>query len=158
MTVEPMIGIEPMTSSLPRKCSTPELHGPKNSSATLNPGFQQHYSTNSGTSPFPTVTTHPCKVERVMGIEPTLSAWKAGVLPLYDTRIRLKFAHNQPRIPARFRTDGGGRRIRASEAYAADLQSAPFDRSGIPPHKRGIMIVRPSGVNNHLSRTDNVTM
>ena len=22
-----------------------------------------------------------------MGVEPTLSAWKAGVLPLYDTRI-----------------------------------------------------------------------
>ena len=26
-------------------------------------------------------------VERVVGIEPTLPAWKAGVLPIYDTRI-----------------------------------------------------------------------
>ena len=25
-------------------------------------------------------------MERVAGIEPTLSAWKAGVIPLYDTR------------------------------------------------------------------------
>ena len=25
-------------------------------------------------------------MERVVGIEPTLSAWKAGVIPLYDTR------------------------------------------------------------------------
>ena len=32
---------------------------------------------------------------------------------------------------------GGGRRIRTSEAEAADLQSAPFDRSGIPPKPSG---------------------
>ena len=25
-------------------------------------------------------------LERVAGIEPALSAWKAGVIPLYDTR------------------------------------------------------------------------
>ncbi len=30
---------------------------------------------------------------------------------------------------------GGGRRIRTFEAYATDLQSAPFDRSGIPPKR-----------------------
>ena len=29
--------------------------------------------------------------------------------------------------------NGGGSWIRTNEAYAADLQSAPFDRSGIPP-------------------------
>ena len=34
---------------------------------------------------------------------------------------------------------GGGRRIRTSEAEAADLQSAPFDRSGIPPNEGGIL-------------------
>jgi hypothetical protein len=47
-----------VTSSLPRKCSTAELCGP-------NPNL-----------------------ERVMGIEPTLSAWKAEVLPLNYTRLR----------------------------------------------------------------------
>ena len=26
-------------------------------------------------------------LERVVGIEPTFPAWKAGVLPIYDTRI-----------------------------------------------------------------------
>ena len=26
------------------------------------------------------------KMERVVGIEPTFPAWKAGVLPIYDTR------------------------------------------------------------------------
>lgn len=29
------------------------------------------------------------KMERVMGIEPTLFAWEARVLPLNDTRISL---------------------------------------------------------------------
>ena len=27
------------------------------------------------------------QLERVVGIEPTFPAWKAGVLPIYDTRI-----------------------------------------------------------------------
>ncbi|GEM_PF-5274812 len=28
------------------------------------------------------------KLERVKGIEPSLSAWEAGVMPLYDTRFQ----------------------------------------------------------------------
>ena len=55
----PTIGIEPMASPLPRECSTPELRG-------------QQYDRK--------------KMERVMGIEPTPSAWKAEVLPLNYTR------------------------------------------------------------------------
>ena len=36
-----------------------------------------------------------------------------------------------------FRLDfGGGRRIRTFEAFATDLQSAPFGRSGIPPKEK----------------------
>ena len=50
---EPTTGFEPVTSSLPRKCSTAELRR---------------------------------RIERVMGIEPTSPAWKAGVLPLNYTR------------------------------------------------------------------------
>ena len=50
---EPTTGFEPVTSSLPRKCSTAELRR---------------------------------RLERVMGIEPTSPAWKAGVLPLNYTR------------------------------------------------------------------------
>ena len=53
-----------------------------------------------------------------MGIEPTLSAWKAEVLPLNYTRNCL---------------NGGGGRIRTFEAETADLQSAPFNHSGTPP-------------------------
>ncbi len=61
VSLEPTTGIEPVTSSLPRKCSTTELCGRHNTRAQFN-------------------------LERVMGIEPTLSAWKAEVLPLNYTR------------------------------------------------------------------------
>ena len=36
---------------------------------------------------------------------------------------------------------GGGRRIRTFEAHATDLQSAPFDRSGIPPKESDILLL-----------------
>jgi hypothetical protein len=38
-------------------------------------------------SPQFSVKTHPSILERVMGIEPTSSAWKAEVLPLNYTRL-----------------------------------------------------------------------
>ena len=57
-----------MTSSLPRKCSTTELCG-------LFPSF-----------PAKSNASLPAIYKRVMGIEPTLSAWKAEVLPLNYTR------------------------------------------------------------------------
>ena len=53
-----------------------------------------------------------------MGIEPTLSAWKAEVLPLNYTRI-LERVGFEP-----------------TKAEPADLQSAPFNRSGISPEKQ----------------------
>ncbi len=56
--VELLVGFEPTTSSLPRKCSTPEL--------------QQQ--------------TRMKELERVKGIEPSQPAWKAGALPLSYTR------------------------------------------------------------------------
>ncbi len=52
-----------------------------------------------------------------MGIEPTLSAWKAEVLPLNYTRM----------------VEGEG--FEPSKAEPSDLQSDPFDRSGTPPKK-----------------------
>ncbi len=52
-----------------------------------------------------------------MGIEPTLSAWKAEVLPLNYTRM----------------VEGAG--FEPAKAEPSDLQSDPFGRSGIPPLK-----------------------
>ncbi len=45
-----------------------------------------------------------------MGIEPTLSAWKAEVLPLNYTRPSI--------TPTLFQTGGGGGRIRTFEGRA----------------------------------------
>jgi hypothetical protein len=55
-----------------------------------------------------------------MGIEPTLSAWKAEVLPLNYTREAIIL-------------EGEG--FEPSKAEPSDLQSDPFDRSGTPPQK-----------------------
>ena len=71
LNLEPTPGFEPGTSSLPRKCSAPELCG------------------QCG-KPFSCSTTF--LLERVMGIEPTSSAWKAEVLPLNYTRLFLSIS------------------------------------------------------------------
>ena len=55
----PQVGLEPTTVRLTAECSTTEL-----------------------------LRNNKLKLERVMGIEPTLSAWKAEVLPLNYTRIK----------------------------------------------------------------------
>jgi hypothetical protein len=58
-----------------------------------------------------------------MGIEPTLSAWKAEVLPLNYTRFFSYF----------LLVEGEG--FEPSKAEPSDLQSDPFDRSGTPPKR-----------------------
>ena len=57
------------------------------------------------------------KMERVKGIEPSRSAWKAGALPLSYTRILVEGAGFEP-----------------AKALPTDLQSAPFSHSGTPPY------------------------
>ena len=88
-----------------------------------------------------------------MGIEPTSSAWKAEVLPLNYTRgaqtshsgcrgqisssvqYAAACASHQRESRARQVVEGGG--FEPPKAEPADLQSAPFDRSGTPPTKVG---------------------
>jgi hypothetical protein len=65
-----------------------------------------------------------------MGIEPTPSAWKAEVLPLNYTRKGLRATPNRP-VSRPVLVEGGG--FEPPKAEPADLQSAPFDRSGTPP-------------------------
>ena len=59
---------------------------------------------------------HPC-LERVMGIEPTSSAWKAEVLPLNHTRETFcRYPPNRCRSnPTGLARTGGGGRIRTYE-------------------------------------------
>ena len=66
------MGFEPMTSSLPRTCSTPEPQ--------QLPCFVMPSSVGEGVG-------LAAMMERVMGIEPTQPAWKAGALPLSYTRV-----------------------------------------------------------------------
>ena len=68
------------------------------------------------------------ELERVMGIEPTPSAWKAEVLPLNYTRLI-------PSVPVLLQCLVEGEGFEPSKAVPADLQSAPFGRSGTPPIK-----------------------
>ena len=70
-----------------------------------------------------------------MGIEPTQSAWKAGVLPLNYTRS----------MYLRMVVEGGG--FEPPKAEPADLQSDPFGRSGTPPKHYNIMFDQNSFVN-----------
>lgn len=80
-------------------------------------------------------------MERVAGIEPAPSAWKAEVLPLNYTRngftTFVVLSQQCFVVELQYQgliKNGGGGRIRTFEALATDLQSVPFDRSGTPPN------------------------
>jgi hypothetical protein len=72
-----------------------------------------------------------------MGIEPTLSAWKAEVLPLNYTRIKPAPARL---VPPYYMVEGEG--FKPSKAEPSDLQSDPFGHSGTPPEKIKQRILR----------------
>ena len=66
-----------------------------------------------------------------MGIEPTLSAWKAEVLPLNYTRVIGLPTNRLPANLGFILVEGGG--FEPPKAEPSDLQSDPFGRSGISP-------------------------
>ena len=121
-------------------------------------------------------------MERVAGIGPASSAWKAEVIPLYDTRKLYISGLDQPivsalpvRASARFlplsdkriindgykslitflanaalnliMVEGGG--FEPPKVEPADLQSAPFGRSGTPPNKVRILYMAYGSVNSN---------
>ncbi len=116
---EPLSRIELLTPSLPRKCSTPEL--------------QRRRCSQSGRR----------------GSNPPPEAWKASALPnellpqkwaSLQVKKHVSYLSNLPTyqlssLPVHpFITcfvGGGG--FEPPKAAPTDLQSAPFDRSGIPP-------------------------
>ena len=93
-------------------------------------------------------------MERVAGIEPASSAWKAEVLPLNYTRgigprdltpqrclgqqasLHIPIPTGAAFNAAQCGKHGGGGWIRTTEAFASDLQSDPFGHSGTPPRGR----------------------
>jgi hypothetical protein len=90
---------------------------------------------------------HAFSLERVMGIEPTPSAWKAEVLPLNYTREgpKPRIAEQADKRCRRVITIGAAALVRClmvegggfepPKAEPSDLQSDPFDRSGTPPNR-----------------------
>ena len=78
----PKVGLEPTTDRLTADCSTTELLR-NNYMVGLN-GLEPSTSRLSGVRSNQ-LSYRP--LERVMGIEPTTSAWKAEVLPLNYTRL-----------------------------------------------------------------------
>ena len=79
------------------------------------------------TSPYQTVTY---LLERVAGIEPASSAWKAEVLPLNYTRVSVELVT----ILLLKMVEGEG--FEPSKAEPSDLQSDPFGHSGTPPEQQ----------------------
>ena len=85
-------------------------------------------------------------VERMMRIELTLPAWKAGVLPLNYIRIKWSGRRDSNSRPSPWQGDAlplshfriciyklvEGDGFEPSKAQLTDLQSAPFGHSGIP--------------------------
>ena len=68
-----------------------------------------------------------------MGIEPTSSAWKAEVLPLNYARANRRCLSVSGSRFNFLTVEGGG--FEPPKAEPADLQSAPFGRSGTPPEQ-----------------------
>ncbi len=67
----------------------PAIHGPNagdGRAPPTQPGYRSKNAAPSGSPRPATMGPAPAKLERVMGIEPTPSAWKAEVLPLNYTR------------------------------------------------------------------------
>ena len=98
------MGLEPMTSSLPRKCSTTELQQPAVGSAPRSQAPQPSpdaFSRRRAARPVESLQRESgdrseSRVERAAGIEPALSAWKAEVLPLNYARSGVQFPPAAP--------------------------------------------------------------
>ena len=71
------------------------------------------------------------KLERVIGIEPTASAWKAEVLPLYDTRLLNKNREAPISAPLLLLRVWG--RIDVSGSSEQSLTQVPLQASGGVP-------------------------
>jgi hypothetical protein len=83
----PQVGFEPTTDRLTADCSTTELL--RNNYNTCKMGLNGLEPSTSRLSGVRSnqLSYRPINMERVMGIEPTTTAWKAVVLPLNYTRI-----------------------------------------------------------------------
>ncbi len=122
------MGFEPMTSSLPRKCSTTELQQP--------PVFFLNRKTpplaeaaSDGKAWFSRLNG---AMERVAGIEPARSAWKADVLPLNYTRRLVRSAPPAPKRP-----DERKNKCEAKQPKLPRARSPHREQSSAPDESEG---------------------
>ncbi len=116
--MEPTTGLEPVTSSLPRRYSTAELRGP--------------FIVGRNTSPVP--WTSLSQLDEWSGkrdSNPQPSAWKADALPIELFPLYPVLRPRSPERHAFILVEGGG--FEPPKASPTDLQSVPFGRSGTPP-------------------------
>ncbi len=97
----PQVGFEPTTDRLTADSSTTELLRNNKKIMGLN-GLEPSTSRLSGVRS--NQLSYRPIMERVMGIEPTTTAWKAVVLPLNYTRVYLilgwgDWRESNPRVP-----------------------------------------------------------
>ena len=152
-------GIEPATSSLPRRCSTTELlqqpgvlvrvwsptplrrrdagaqASPRTYAQTAGPPSQRHGADQVQKPGSPAFSG----VERAMGIEPTSAAWKAAALPLSYARRQRHAVRDLSGEPDE-EPDGDPVRDR-SAGRRPDLTVAPWavnnGRARCSPKRRG---------------------
>ena|GEM_PF-1845227 len=91
------MGLEPMASSLPRKCSTTELQQPITGSSPESSAFSPQRGMTHRCEPTLAEKLLFQTEKRVKGIEPSPPAWKAGALPLSYTR-NLAIPNCHPKI------------------------------------------------------------
>ena len=83
--MELLTGLEPVTSSLPRKCSTTELQQPEDARGARPVRLDSRVVGRRTSTRMGRKTS--AWMERVGGIEPPYAAWKAAVLPLNYARV-----------------------------------------------------------------------
>ena len=146
--LEPTTGLEPVTSSLPRKCSTAELRGPRLLfGLERETGFEPATPSLEGSCSSQLSYSRPrASVEHRFQI----SCSRLSEFPkdLHDqappVTVAIRSLELESRTPGALRmVERGG--FEPPKAEPADLQSAPFDRFGTSP-------VRQSSLNTNNTR------
>ena len=133
--LEPTMGFGPMTSSLPKRCATPALRGPTLPSGLAPPRPNTLASGSCPLGPNPEATTLVI-IAGFLHPRNRPGGWMLEVARRRNWRWPERPDPPTSRLrPLTSKMVGGGG-FEPPKASPTDLQSAPFDRSGIPPKRR----------------------
>ena len=129
------MGFGPMTSSLPKRCATPALRGPTLPSGLAPPRPNTLASGSCPLGPNPEATTLVI-IAGFLHPRNRPGGWMLEVARRRNWRWPERPDPPTSRLrPLTSKMVGGGG-FEPPKASPTDLQSAPFDRSGIPPKRR----------------------